>query len=70
MSEYLLEESEIDKFIDQMNLISTRKFDNLFKTIHKSNEQIKTIREFLEPFFDSIVDKREKYVPQLDLLTI
>lgn len=70
MNEYLLEESEIDEFVNQMNLISTRKFDNLFKAIHKSKEQIKTIREFLEPYFDSIVDKREKYVPRLDLLAI
>lgn len=66
-NEYLLDEHEIDEFIVLMNSVTPRKFNNLFKTIHASNEQVKTIRDFLEPYFESIVSKRELFSPELDL---
>ena len=66
-NEYLLDEHEIDEFVVLMNGVTPRKFNNLFKTIHASNEQVKTIRDFLEPYFESIVSKRELFSPELDL---
>ena len=67
LNEYLLDEHEIDEFIVLMNGVTPRKFSNLFKTIHASSEQVKTIRDFLEPYFESIVSKRELFSPELDL---
>ena len=66
INEYLLEENEIDELIGQMNLIPNRKFGNLFKSIQSSNEQVETIKEFLKPYFDTIVNRREKYIPALE----
>ena len=64
-NEYLLEASEIDEFVKIMNGISPREFSNLFKNIHASNNQIDTIKEFLIPYLDSIVEKRSKFIPDL-----
>ena len=65
-NEYLFEEEEIDEFVQTMNGVSTRKFNNLFKSIHASSDQVDTIRKFLEPYFNTIVGKREKYTPVLE----
>ena len=67
-AEYLLDESEIDAFIQRMNSVSDRIFKKAFGDIHASNHQIETTKEFLRPYLEEIVNKREKYIPQLDLL--
>ena len=69
VTEYFLDESEIDVFIAKMNAVSDRKFSNLFKDIQSSQKQEKTIRSFLRPYFRKIIKKREKYEPDFKLLT-
>lgn len=61
MNEYLLDEKEMDQFTKKMNSVSDKTFKTLFKNIHSSKEQEKTIRDFLEPYFDEIVKSRERF---------
>lgn len=67
VSEYLLAESEMDSLIEGLNKIEQKAFKKLFEDIAKSNEQEQVLRDFLEPYFDSVVEKREKFLlPQAD----
>ena len=66
MNDYLLDETEIDSFINSMNKVSRSKLSDLFKSIHQSKEQINTIKEFLDPYFEEIVSRREKFNPDLE----
>ena len=59
MSEYLLDEAEIDKFISKMNTVSDAEFKKLFQNLNSSSSQENTIRNFLKPYFDEIVNCRE-----------
>lgn len=68
--EYLLNESEIDLFIEKMNKTSDRQFKKLFGDILSSKNQEQTIRNFLIPYFDEIVKNREKYNPDYELLSL
>ena len=50
-----------------LNKIEQKAFKKLFEDIAKSNEQEQVLRAFLEPYFDSVVEKREKFLlPQAD----
>ena len=44
-----------------MDRVSSREFQNLFYSIHASDNQEQTIRDFLTPFFEFIVSNRDKY---------
>ena len=68
-AEYLLDESEIDEFISKMNSTSERVFKKLFTDAYASNEQENVFRTFLELTFNEIVKKREKYTPDISLIT-
>lgn len=67
-SEYLLDESEVEKFIEKMNKTSDRTFKKLFGDIHASKNQEETIRNFIVPYLEEIVQRRDKYEPELHLL--
>ena len=61
VNEYLLNDEEIEKFIEDINNVKQKEFKKLFENIQKSNQQEKTIREFLEPKLDGIVSMREQF---------
>lgn len=66
--EYLLDESEVEQFIEKMNKTSDRTFKKLFGDIHAAKNQEETIRSFVIPYLEEIIQKREKYEPELHLL--
>lgn len=60
-SEYLLDEKEIEILVSGLDKTPQKNFKKLFQEILVSENQEQTIREFLEPHFDSIVIDREKF---------
>ena len=61
VNEYLLNDDEIEQFIESMNQVRQKEFKELFDNIQKSNEQEKVIRDFLEPKLEEIVSQREQF---------
>lgn len=61
INEYLLDEKEIDTFIEEMNTIPQKDFKKLFEDILSSDEQEPLIRVFLIEKLDRIVAKREHF---------
>ncbi len=61
ISEYLLNEEEIDDLIKSFDNIAPKDFSALFKDLIKSKNQEQTIRRFLTPYFEAIINKREQF---------
>lgn len=60
-SEYLLDEKEIELLVSKLDKTPQKNFKKLFQDILVSENQEQTIRGFLEPHFDSIVNDRKKF---------
>ncbi len=60
-SEYLLDEKEIGMLVAELDKVPHKSFKKLFQDILVSDTQEETIREFLEPHFESVVSTREKF---------
>ena len=61
VNEYLLNDNEIQGFVESMNQVSQKEFKELFGNIQTNNEQESVIRDFLEPKLDEIVMNREQF---------
>lgn len=61
IGEYLLDEAEMDKLIKRLDGISQKEFKVLFWGIFKADYQEETIRTFLVPHFNAIVEEREQF---------
>ena len=66
VQEYLLDDYETHLLVEKLKHISSLKMSNFLKTLHSSKEQVITISNFLKPYFDSIIEKREAVVLKLD----
>lgn len=61
ISEYMLDNTEIDSLVASLNNISQKEFKMLFETIEQSERQEEIIQNFLEPHFDAIMQERERF---------
>lgn len=61
VNEYMLSESEIEKFIEIMNAVPQKDFKKLFEDILSADNQVNVIRTFLESKLDDIVSQREHF---------
>ena len=61
VNEYLLNDNEIQGFVESMNQVSQKEFKELFGNIQTNNDQDSVIRDFLEPKLDEIVMNREQF---------
>ena len=59
ISEYLLDEIEIEKFVSKMNTISDREYKSLFERLNSTDSQEESIRSFLKPYLEEIVKERD-----------
>ena len=62
ISEYLLDETEIDTLVAMVGAVDKKEFKKLFESIAQSAEQEETIRTFLLPMFDDVVSKRPEFL--------
>ena len=62
ISEYLLDETEIDTLVAMVGAVDKKEFKKLFESIAQSAEQEETIRAFLLPMFDDVVSKRPEFL--------
>lgn len=60
-NEFLLDESEVDSLVANLDTIKPKEFKKLFEDISKATEQELVIREFLEPRFNSITNARAQF---------
>ena len=60
-SEYLLDEKEIEMLVSELDKTPKKNFKKLFQDILVTDNQEKTIRTFLEPHFDYVVNSRDKF---------
>ena len=58
ITEYLLDEDEIDKLIKRLDEINPKTFKSLFENISRAKEQEPLIRDFLESYFDEVIQER------------
>ena len=61
IGEYLLDESEIDSLISQLNEVKSKEFTTLFEKLEKSSEQECIVRDFLNPYFEAVISKRAQF---------
>lgn len=61
IGEYLLDATEMDKLIEKLDEIPQKEFKPLFGKILKAEKQEETIRDFLTPYFDSVISEREPF---------
>lgn len=61
VNEYMLMESEIDSLLKEIGKVDSKQFKKFFEKLNASKNQEKTIGEFLIPYFENIVNKREKF---------
>ena len=61
IGEYLLDAPEMDKLIEKLDGIPQKEFKPLFGNILKSEKQEDTIRDFLTPYFDAVINEREPF---------
>lgn len=67
VNEYLLDENEMDALVDSLNMIEQKSFKKLFENIAKAEQQEIVLRDYLEPYFDAVVEKREQFLlPEAD----
>lgn len=60
--EYMLDEKEIDTFISLLNKIDSKDIKKLIHKYRKSSQQEEVIREFLDPMFIKVIEKRKKFL--------
>jgi hypothetical protein len=60
-SEYMLNDSEMDKLVERLDKISQKEFKKLFEKTQKADEQEEILRKFLEPHFEAVVSAREPF---------
>lgn len=61
ISEYLLDEAEIDCLISRLNEIKQQEFKLLFENLKKANEQECVVRDFLNPHFEAVITQRTQF---------
>lgn len=61
IGEYLLDASEMDNLIAKLDEIPQKEFKPLFGDILKAEKQEETIRNFLTPYFDAVINEREHF---------
>ncbi len=67
ISEYLLDEDEIDKLVKRLDLLKPKVFKTLFENIAKAKEQEAVVRAFLEPHYEEIIKERPAFeLPNAD----
>ncbi len=62
ISEYLLDEAEIDCLISRLNEIKQQEFKLLFENLEKANEQECIVRDFLNPHFEAVITQRTQFM--------
>ena len=62
ISEYLLDEAEIDCLISRLNEIKQKEFKLLFENLEKANEQECVVRDFLNPHFEAVITQRTQFM--------
>lgn len=62
VTEYMLIESEIDTLLTELGKVDSKQFNKFFEKVNGSKNQEKTINEFLTPYFEKIVNSREKFI--------
>ena len=62
ISEYLLDEAEIDCLISRLNEIKQKEFKLLFENLEKANEQEYIVRDFLNPHFEAVITQRTQFI--------
>ena len=62
ISEYLLDEAEIDCLISRLNDINQKEFKTLFENLEKSHQQECFIRDFLNPHFEAVIADRAQFL--------
>lgn len=61
VSEYMLDEPEIDNLIKQLDGVNQKRFKQLYEITQNADEQEETIRRFLTPYFDSVIGERKPF---------
>ena len=59
IGEYLLDSSEMDRLIENLDSIPQKEFKTLFSAILKEENQEDLVRNFLIPHFDVVIEERE-----------
>lgn len=61
-NEYLLDDKEVDILVKSIDEVSNKEFKSFFEKLQRNKNQEKSIRRFLEPKFDSVINKREQFL--------
>lgn len=59
--EYMLDDREVDEVVERLNAVPRKDFGKLMDSVFSSEGQEECIRRFLEPIFDDVIARREKY---------
>ncbi|GAA6488246.1 hypothetical protein [Gordonibacter urolithinfaciens] len=62
ISEYLLDEKEIDCFVKEMDGVDSKRFKKLFENAFSADNQERVFRDFLDPILSDVVSCREPFV--------
>lgn len=62
ISEYLLDEKEIDCFVKEMDDVDSKRFKKLFENAFSADNQERVFRDFLDPILSDVVSCREPFV--------
>lgn len=60
--EYLLDSTEVDLLVDEMNSIESEQFKSFFEDFLQSTSQENTIRSFLTPYFENVISNRQRFI--------
>ena len=61
ISEYMLDDSEMDKLVKRLDKISQKEFKQLFVNTQVADEQEQMIWKYLESHFEAVVSEREPF---------
>ncbi len=59
--EYMLADDEVDKLVSKLNNIDSAAFKSLLEQTMISERQEQTVRDFLVPIFESVIEEREPF---------
>lgn len=67
--ECMLDDREVDEVVERLNAVPQKDFGKLMDSVFSSERQEECIRRFLEPIFDDVIARREKYeLPSYELV--
>ena len=59
--EYMLDDREVDEVVEKLNAVPQKDFRKLMDSVFTSDGREECIRGFLEPIFDDVIARREKF---------